>query len=300
MLYRYNMLIHKKNITIIIVCYKSDYIVERCLKSIDSNIEVIIVENSNNNQFKEKIENKYKNVKCILSGKNIGMGAANNLALKNIKNDFALILNPDVELTKNTLNKIIEASNDIKNFGILAPILNKKEYPNFKLAKKNIREIKIKKPFKVDSVDGFAMFLNLKRLKKIKNFYFFDENIFLYLENDDLCKRVNNSGEHIYVVPKSKIKHLGGKAVDPKYKNEIELSRNWHWMWSKFYYNKKHFGYFIALIKILNNLISSKIKFIYYLIIFNCFKRQIYQMRLMGLYNSILGNKSYYRPKIQD
>jgi len=55
MLYRYNMLIHKKNITIIIVCYKSDYIVERCLKSIDSNIEIIIVENSNNNQFKEKI-----------------------------------------------------------------------------------------------------------------------------------------------------------------------------------------------------------------------------------------------------
>ena len=228
------------------------------------------------------------------------MGRANNLALKKIKKDFAFILNPDVVLHKNTLKNIIEATNDIKKFGILAPILNKKEFPNFKLAKKKLDEINIKKPFKVDSVDGFAMFLNLKRLKKIKNFYFFDKNIFLYLENDDLCKRVNDSGENIYIVPKSKIKHLGGRGVDPKYKFEIELSRNWHWMWSKFYYNKKHYGYFKALIKILNNLISSNIKYIYYLLKFNSFKKKIYLMRLMGIYNSIIGNKSYYRPKVEN
>ena len=37
------------------------------------------------------------------------------------------------------------------------------------------------------------------------------------------------TGENIYIAPKSKIMHLGAKAVDNKYKNEIELSRNWHW-----------------------------------------------------------------------
>ena len=46
----------------------------------------------------------------------------------------------------------------------------------------------------------------------------------------------------IYVVPKSKINHLAAKAVDKNIENEVEFSRNWHWIWSKFYFNKKHYG----------------------------------------------------------
>ena len=144
------------------------------------------------------------------------------------------------------------------------------------------------------------MLLNLKRLRKLDNFNFFDENIFLYLENDDFCKRLSLNNENIYIVPKSKIRHLGGEAVDPKYEYEIELSRNWHWMWSKFYFNKKHYGYIKAFLTTFNNLISAKIKFFYFLIILNSHKRKIYQMRLSGLLNSMIGNKSFYRPKLED
>ena len=150
------------------------------------------------------------------------------------------------------------------------------------------------------SVDGYSMLLNLKRLRKLNNFNFFDENIFLYLENDDFCKRLNSNNENIYIVPKSKVHHFGGEAVDPKYQYEIELSRNWHWMWSKFYFNKKHYGYIKAFVNIFHNLISAKIKFFYFLITFNNNKRRIYQMRLFGLLNSMIGNKSFYRPKLDD
>ena len=101
-------------------------------------------------------------------------------------------------------------------------------------------------------------------------------------------------------MPKSKVHHFGGEAVDPKYQYEIELSRNWHWMWSKFYFNKKHYGYIKAFINIFYNLISAKIKFFYFLITFNNNKRRIYQMRLFGLLNSMIGNKSFYRPKLDD
>ena len=110
--------------------------------------------------------------------------------------------------------------------------------------------------------------------------------------------RLQKNDEDIYIVPKSRIHHLGGKAVDPKYKNEIEYLRNWHWMWSKFYFNKKHYGYLIALMKVFKNLISAKIRFFYYLITLNSFKRKIYQMRLLGLISSMRGKNSYYRPKI--
>ena len=290
------MSITRQNLSVIIVTYKSDHVIENCINSIDSEIEIVVIDNSNNDKFKDKIETKYKNVKCILSKENLGMGGGNNLGIKNVNKDFALILNPDVALEDNSMNEIIVASKEIDNFAIIAPISSKDEYPNYILKKDY--NFDSNKPFKVKSVDGYAMLLNLKKLKKIENFDFFDENFFLYLENEDLCKRLIEKNEDIYIVPKSKIHHLGGKAVDPKYKSEIEYLRNWHWMWSKFYFNKKHYGYLIALFKVFKNLISAKIKFIYYLITFNTFKRKIYQMRLLGLMSSMMGKNSFYRPNI--
>ena len=290
------MSITRQNLSVIIVSYKSDYVIENCINSIHSEIEIVIVDNSNNDQLKEKIETKYKNVKYILSKENLGMGAGNNLGIKNVNKDFVLILNPDVTLEKSSIDEIIIASEEIENFGIIAPLSDKSEYPNYTL--KRMNDFDPIKPFKVKSVDGYAMLLNLKKLKKLNDFYFFDENFFLYLENEDLCLRLEKNDENIYIVPKSRIHHLGGKAVDPKYKNEIEYLRNWHWMWSKFYFNKKHYGYLIALFKVFKNLISAKIKFFYYLITFNTFKRKIYQMRLLGLMSSMIGKNSNYRPNI--
>ena len=290
------MSITRQNLSVIIVSYKSDYVIENCINSIHSEIEIVVVDNSNNNQLKEKIETKYKNVKYILSKENLGMGAGNNLGIKNVNKDFVLILNPDVTLEKSSIDEMIIASQEIENFGIIAPLSDKSEYPNY--TKKKMNDFDPIKPFKVKSVDGYAMLLNLKKLKKLNDFYFFDENFFLYLENEDLCLRLEKNDENIYIVPKSRIHHLGGKAVDPKYKNEIEYLRNWHWMWSKFYFNKKHYGYLIALFKVFKNLISAKIKFFYYLITFNTFKRKIYQMRLLGLMSSMIGKNSYYRPNI--
>jgi len=215
------MSITLKNITFIIVSFKSDHIIEDCIKSIDSNVEILVVENSNNIRFKKKLEDKYSNVKCILSKHNLGMGAGNNLGIKNVKNDFAFIINPDVILEKNTIKELINCSNILDNFAILAPISNKKDYPNFELFGDGL-ENSIK-PFRVKSVDGYAMLLNLKKLRLLENFNYFDENIFLYLENDDLCKQLNNREEDIYIVPKSKINHLGAKAVNPLYEKEEEL-----------------------------------------------------------------------------
>ena len=290
------MSITRQNLSVIIVSYKSEHVIEDCINSIDREIEIIIVDNSNNDELKKKIESKYQNVRCILSKENLGMGAGNNLGIKNVNKDFALILNPDVILESNSMKEIFTATSKINDFGIIAPISNKEKYPNYILKKGH--DFDPIKPFKVKSVDGYAMFLNLKRLKKLSNFNFFDENFFLYLENEDLCKRLTESNENIYIIPKSTINHLGGKAVDPKHTNEIEYLRNWHWMWSKFYFNKKHYGYLIALLKTLKNLVSAKIKFFYYLITLNTFKRKIYQMRLLGLVNSMIGKNSYYRPKL--
>ena len=178
--------------------------------------------------------------------------------------------------------------------------MEEENYPNYKMINEDNSTNLKNDPFKVKSVDGFAMLLNISRLNKFENFRnkkYFDENIFLYLENDDLCKRIIENDENIYIVPKSKIKHLGAKAVDEKYKYEIELSRNWHWVWSKFYYNKKHHGHLNAYLKVCPIFISATFKMLFYFFI-NKRKKEIYLSRISGFLNAALGKKSFYRPKI--
>ena len=60
------MLISRQNLSVIIVSFKSDHIIHRCITSIDKEIEIIVVDNSNNVEFKNNIEKQYSNVKCIL------------------------------------------------------------------------------------------------------------------------------------------------------------------------------------------------------------------------------------------
>ena len=292
------MLISRQNLSIVIVTFRSDMIIHECIRSIDKDIKIIIVENSNNNQFKEELETKYNNVSCILSSDNLGMGAGNNIGIKKAETDFVLILNPDVILEKTTINELIIASQKISNFAILAPISSDVDYPNYRLENNKKIIIKNEFPFKVKSIDGFAMLFNKKRLNKIIYDNYFDENFFMYLENDDLCKRIIEANENIYIAPISKIKHLGGKAVDTKYKDEIELARNWHWIWSKFYFNKKHYGYSIAFIKGFPKLLSNLINYIFYALVQNKNKQKIYFNRASGFISAAVNKKSWYRPNI--
>jgi N-acetylglucosaminyl-diphospho-decaprenol L-rhamnosyltransferase len=275
-----------KQLTIIITTFKSEDKIEICLNSIDVNTKVIIVENSNNEKFKKYIEKKYQNVDCILTGQNLGYGKANNIGLKKVKTEYALILNPDTVLDKEVIKKFfIFVARNI-NFAILGPAQNKTQ-----LSLKN-NDMNL---FETDSVKGFAVFLNMKKFLTIG---FFDENFFLYLEEVDLCKRLKKINENIYLDTNIKIFHEGGKSTNKIYSNEIELTRNWHWMWSLFYYNKKHFNYFYALVLVSPRFFSALVKILFYGLFFKSRKKSIYQKRLSGLINSILGESSWYRPTL--
>ena len=85
--------------------------------------------------------------------------------------------------------------------------------------------------------------------QKIKNIGMFDKNIFLYLEEIDLCKRLQFKKQKIYLNTKAKIFHKAAKSSNIGF--EFEKCRNWHWMWSSVYYEKKYSNYFNTLIKFL-------------------------------------------------
>ena len=283
------MEINLNNITFIIVSFKSEKIIDDCLKSLPKNSKIIVIENSNNYNLKKSLELKYDNIEVLISENN-GMGASNNLGILKSETKFAYVLNPDVKFKKDTFENLIAAAVKITDFAILTPINSDIKFPNFKILKqnKNINDSIIS----VDSIDGFSMLINKE---KFINQKFFDENIFLYLENDDLCKRVKKNGQKIFVIKNSIVDHKGSSSSSIKNDPEFEYLRNWHWMWSKYYYNKKHYGIFIALIKIFFNLVSAIFKYVFYSLTLNNYKKNIFKMRISGIVNSILGNKSKYR-----
>ena len=297
------MSISGQNLSIVIVTLKSEKVIYDCINSINQNVPIIVVEQSNNQKFKDELESKYKNLKCILSKSNLGMGTGNNIGIKETKTDYVLILNPDVILEKNTLEELFLNSNKLSDFTILAPI--EKNFANYGMFdKKNISSRILNQegeeknyPFKVDFVDGFAMLLNKK---KFKEEIYFDENFFMYLENNDLCKRVADREGSVFVVPTSKINHLAAKAVDSRFAAEVEFSRNWHWIWSKFYFNKKHYGLFKAVKEGILRYFLSILKFLFYFLINDKVKKKIYFNRASGFYNALLGKSSWYRPRLDD
>ena len=130
------MSISRQNLTIVIVTFKSEEVIHDCISSIGDGIKIIVVENSNNPEFKNKIEKRYSNVECVISTENLGMGRGNNLGINLTKTDYVLILNPDVVLEKSTIDELFIASNSISNFTILAPISDNKNHPNYQIDKK--------------------------------------------------------------------------------------------------------------------------------------------------------------------
>ena len=273
-----------KDLTIVIVTFKSEEKIFKCLKSISNKIPVLVVENSNNKNFKKMVQDKYINVNCVLTGENKGYSIANNIGLNLVKTKYALVLNPDTILDTKAIENFFDSANINRDFWLMGPANNQVEKLDFK--ENYLQE--------VDNLKGFAIFFNMSKFNK----KYFDENYFLFFEEIDLCKRVKNNKGKIYLNKNIVIKHEGGSSVSNNNAIELEKNRNWHWMWSTFYYHKKYKGFILAFIIIIPKLFSAIFKALFFSLIFNSKKRDIYFYRLSGIFNSIIGKKSWYRPAL--
>ena len=277
-----------EDITVVITSFRSTKKIFSCLKSIGTKVKIIIVENSNDLTLKKETEKLYSNLKCHVSPENLGYAKGNNLGLSKVKTKFALIINPDAQLKKDSLQNFLTTASKIKKFSIISPFIQeKKDEEKFQENETKILE--------VDNVKGFAMFLNIEEFKDIG---FFDENFFIYFEEIDLCRRLTQKGKQIYLDPSIRVFHAGGSSHDDEINQEMELSRNWHWMWSSFYFYKKHYSYSYALFKMSGKFFSAMFKIIIFTIILNKNKRNIYYQRFSGILNSMMLKKSWYRPKV--
>ena len=277
-----------QDITVVITSFKSGNKIFECINSISQEIKILVIENSNDSDLKTRLNKDYKNVECVLSKENLGYAKGNNLGLKNVSTKFALIINPDAKLEKNAISNFFISAKNKPNFSIISPMIQEGQNENDLIKSEN-------NLIEVETVKGFAMFLNLEQFKEIG---FFDDNFFIYFEEIDLCRRLRYKNKKIFLDSNIIVFHPKGGSHDDNINFEMEISRNWHWMWSTFYFHKKYDGYSLSFIKTLPKLFSAMLKFLLYLLMFKKEKRKIYFSRFSGLLNSMLLNKSWYRPNI--
>ena len=291
-------------LTVVIVTYKTNkQILDQCIKSILGKAKILIVENSHDQEFKINYEKKYPKLEVILTGSNLGYGAGNNIGISLVKTKYVLISNPDVIYEDdffNNLKTYIDADTD---FNIIGPVYRSNDYAShgyFDDLKNNdeIDDTNHLSLIKTHWIVGCTMFINLK---KFDNKKLFDENFFLFFEEFDLCRRIIKEGGKIYASKKLYVKHLGHKGsaiVDPNYEKESKFLRSWHWMWSSFYYYEKNFSYFYAIKCMYGKFLRSFIKMIFYRIFYDNEKFTMYYGRVCGIWNRLIGKKSWYRLNI--
>lgn len=196
--------VNKIKLSVIIVAYKNKKLLDDCIKSINANndaiaeTEIIVVDNSPNEEVSDLIKNTYPNVVFIKSN-NRGFGAGNNEGVRISKGDYLLFLNPDTVLLepvfKFAINKF-EADSRLGIFGVKLLNRNRKNtFSFFLIDRYNFISVLIQRFCNIFGIfipnimhiHGADMFI---RKKFFVDAGMFDENIFMYEEEADITKRI--------------------------------------------------------------------------------------------------------------
>ncbi len=234
-----------KELTIIILSYNSSAIISQCLSHLNfDKYEVVVVDNASSDKTVEIVAAKFPQAQILKLEKNIGYGRGNNVALKEVKTEFALVMNPDSIMLEEDIDV---ALTEIKKFPQVVnagpvvlrnyPLNNSEFAEKIKMMDEDFHGIKdcywekLGDNYSVRFVVGAALFLRVNLLKEVG---YFDENIFMYYEDDELCKRVRDHGYKAMIVTSCKAFHIGGESSQKSLR--ALYKKYWHLSWSKMYW----------------------------------------------------------------
>jgi N-acetylglucosaminyl-diphospho-decaprenol L-rhamnosyltransferase len=230
------------SIGLVIVTYNSAGVLENCLASISNGHEIVVVDNASKDNSVALAQARGAHV--IANDKNVGFGAACNQGAKALSTTYAFFVNPDAVLAPAAIDEIEKAISKFPDAGGFAPaVWIRGEAATFRtqslLEEQGRRfmsnDLAPTDYAEIGFMDGAAFVCSLESFWRIGGF---DEDLFLYFEDDDLSFRMKQNGVKMIYVPFSVVTHLKKMSSGNSYK--LKCFRAWHETASRLKVCRKH------------------------------------------------------------
>jgi GT2 family glycosyltransferase len=222
------------DLSVIIVSWNVRGLLEPCLRSIihaarGLSAEIFVVDNASHDGSVEMVRQVFPDIQLIANRENKGFGAANNQALRVSQGKYALLINPDTVVPKNAIRQLIAFMEKHPQAGIVGP---EQRGGNGELHMNWVRwspreaviyfiellasigrqrpPILFPRPRQVPVLNGGCWLVRLEALEQIG---YFDEDLFMYAEEPDVCDRMRGAGWEIWFLRNVEIVHYRRQSI---------------------------------------------------------------------------------------
>lgn len=257
------------DVSVCIVSWNTKDLLSNCIKTIKEktfgvSYEIIIVDNASADGSSEMVRERFLDCKLIESRRNLGFAKGNNLAVKGASGKYILYLNPDTEVVTNAIGGIfsfLENNNDYGAAGckltdpngniqytcaaafptpfntLCSLLLLDKVFPRSRFfTSRELSYWNHEDSRSIECLSGACLMVRRDIVEKLGGF---DENVFMYSEDLDLCYRILKAGWNIYYLATEVIIHNEGAST------KVRSNKNFSSLMQKesnYYFLKKNFG----------------------------------------------------------
>lgn len=258
------------DLTIIIVSWNVRELLQDCLRSVVAQkgitMQIIVVDSASRDGSVEMIAEKFSQVKIIACSENVGFPRGNNLGLAQANGRFILLLNPDTVVHEGAFSKMIHYMQENAQVGVLGPQLlnadgtvqsSRRHFPTLKTAFFESTWLEPYAPQAVldhyyarDLPDGETAVIDwlmgaclMTRQEIVAQVGGLDEAYFMYSEELDYCRRIQQAGWQVVYFPQAKVTHLMGKSSE-----QAVTHRHINFNCAKLRYFRKYHGRLAAVV----------------------------------------------------
>lgn len=230
-----------ERISVVFVVHNSTGVLRQTIENVRNAHEIIMIDNQSSDGTADLAESLCSDIQVIRRNDNLGLTIASNDGFRRATKEYVLHINPDTKFDDDCIRKLVAAMDANPNAAVAGPFMvNGHGTPEMDVqGPGEIRHAKLAVdpdgPFCTWFVTGAICLWRTSVLQKLGGF---DENIFLYYEDSDLCTRCVEAGHPLLIEPAARARHDGGQSGGISMKSRWR--KDWNMAWGQLYYECKH------------------------------------------------------------
>jgi GT2 family glycosyltransferase len=223
-----------KKTSVSIVTYNHIVYIEDCLRNLNKDLEIIVVDNGSTDGTPDYIEKFFPNVKLIRNPDNGGYGVGNNIGIRNSTREYVVILNPDTKLEPDCIDKLIKPLFTNQALVTIPKVLlyngeqintcgNVQHITGMAFTRGAGEKAESRNQSKLlNGLSGVCFAISKENYLKLGGF---DEKIFLYMEDTEISWKINANNLKILYIPNAVLYHDYTFKLDPEKIFRVERGR---------------------------------------------------------------------------